>query len=271
VKRIMQSFFVNTGKVAVLALLTVGIEVILPSSCSPGTQATTKPMPVSLVPGKPQIPGPRQGVEPAYKVRALQSPWTVEGVNEILSQSTSGRKALETLGGGKLIIWRVKQIVLHKQRRQNANAAWPKEWEEESLVGRVLELKGVRNVWVIDDLTNIEAALTIAHEASHTWGYKEVQARAFEVGILTEIPQYLPVAPARERDWAKKGNNRYYVDVKAITKYIAASRTYQDTAEASKNNMERLVRYRSDPRGTFPEEMDFGGAEVQGSGFKVLR
>jgi hypothetical protein len=164
----------------------------------------------------------------------------------------------------------VKQIVLRKQRRDNCAAPWPKQWETETLAGIVLRLNGVRNVWVLDNLTNIEAALTVAHEASHTWGNKEVEARVFEVGILTEIPQYLLLAPKRERNWVKKGPMRYYVDVKAITKYIAGSRVYRDTEEASKGNGQRLVRYRSDPRGKFPQEMDFGGQEVQGSGFKIL-
>jgi len=208
---------------------------------------------------------------PAFAARALQKPWTVEGVNEILSQSPSGRKALAVLGSNKIIVWRVKQIILRKQRRAHLGVPWPEKWEEESLAGRALKVQGVRNVWVLDGFTNIEAALTVAHEASHTWGYGEVQARTFEVGILAELPQYLPVAPELERGWVKKGVNRYYVDVKAISKFVGASDVYQDTAEAGKEPAQRLVRYRADPRGKFPEDMDFGGKEVQGLGFKILQ
>jgi hypothetical protein len=278
-------FFLNTVKVCIPALLTAGIEIILPSSCLPGTPGSASA--AGSVenravqgnnrnnPGAPTIDGNgRTTKQPAqlagFAERALKTPWTVEGVNEILTKSASGRKALKTLGSSNIVVWRVKQIVLWKQRRKNVEAAWPNEWEEESLVGRVLKLNGVRNVWVLDELTNIEAALTVAHEASHTWGYREVQARAFEAGILTEIPQYLPVAPKREAGWVKKGLNEYYVDVKAITKYIEKIDVYKDTKEAAKSKKERLVRYRSDPRGKFPEEMDFGGPEVQGSGFKTL-
>jgi hypothetical protein len=212
-----------------------------------------------------------RGPLPPFAARALQKPWTVEGVNEILSQSPSGRKALAVLGSNKIVVWRVKQIILRKQRRAHLGAPWPEKWEKESLAGRVLSVNGIRHVWILDGFTNIEAALTVAHEASHTWGYREVQARTFEVGILTELPQYLPVAPQLERGWVKKGAQRYYVDVKAITKFVGESDVYRDTAEAGKEPAQRLVRYRADPRGKFPEEMDFGGKEVQGLGFKILQ
>jgi len=232
----MQLFFFNTVKVVILAVLAGGIGGILPSSYSADTRGKSRAATGSIhsriahgdngdsqrmsTIARNGRTATQPAKLPAFGLGALKKPWTVEGVNEILTKSSSGRKALETLRGGNIIIWRVKQIVLWKQRRKNVEAPWPKEWEEESLVGRVLKLNGVRNVWVLDELTNIEAALTVAHEASHTWGFNEVQARTFEVSILTEIPQYLPVAPKREAGWVKKGLNRYYVDVKAITKYI---------------------------------------------------
>jgi hypothetical protein len=284
-ERIVSPFFSKKVKVIILALLAAGIEIILSSSCLPGNQGSARAAGPMHNRNVQADNGNNQGLstidhngrltnqpaqKPGFAERALKTPWTVEGVNEILTKSPSGRKALKTLSGSNIVVWRVKQIVLWKQRRKNVEAAWPNEWEEESLVGRVLKLNSVRNVWVLDELTTIEAALTVAHEASHTWGFGEVQARAFEAGILTEIPQYLPVAPKREAGWVKKGLNRYYVDVKAIAKYIERIDVYKDTKEAGKDKKERLVRYRSDPKGKFPEEMDFGGPEVQGSGFKTL-
>ncbi len=254
----MERFSLKIVKVVLLALLAAGPLV---SGVNPRETRTERTKQTAV----------KRATLPPFAARALQKPWTVAGVNDILSQSPSGRKALAVLGGNKIIVWRVKQIILRKQRRHHAGAPWPEKWEEESLAGRAMKVQGIRNVWVLDEFTNIEAALTVAHEASHTWGFNEVQARTFEVGILTELPHYLPVAPELERGWVKKGIQRYYVDVKAISKYVGESDVYQDTAEADKAPGQRLVRYRTDPRGRFPEEMDFGGKEVQGLGFKILQ
>jgi hypothetical protein len=200
--------------------------------------------------------------------RLARAKWSVQGVNYILNQSATGRRALRLLSSSSLVVWKVKKYVLFKQRRPKPDATWPNTWEEERLLGRAQTSSGVRAVWILEDLNNLEAALTVAHEASHIMGTSEAEARAYEVQILIELPRhFLNVAPPRERGWVKQGARGLAVDERAIAGFLRQNLVYRDTDEANRRPGERLVKYKTDVRGN--EVIDFGGRPRQVTGFRL--
>src|SRR5262249_46307399 len=146
-----------------------------------------------------------------------------------------------------------------KQRRARPSVPWDdkKPWEEEELSGRVRTRGRIRSIWIKADDNNIDAALTIAHEASHVLGKNEFGARSYEAEVLIEIPHYLGVAAERERSWVIKRGNRFIVDEAAIRRFLSRNRVYLDEEEAAKPDRVRLVRYREDRNGE--RVTDFGG------------
>jgi hypothetical protein len=130
-------------------------------------------------------------------------------------------------------------------------------------------IKGIRNVWALDGLNNIEASLTLAHEASHIFGPDEPGARRYEAELLIELPRYyLKVAPEREKGWLKQGPNGFVVNEQAIRGYVKKRKTYQDTKEAKRPRKVRKVRYQKDENGN--DVIDFGGKPDRVTGFHII-
>jgi hypothetical protein len=204
----------------------------------------------------------------ALAARADEHPWDKETVVDILSLSPIGRETLRELRAGKLAVYRVAHIYEYFRRRDAVDKPWT-DWKIESAAGWAPYNEGV--VYILNDSTNLTAAMTLVHEVTHTGqtarGFgpdpveREMDAHTRETQFLLSLAQYgfVEKASDRYRKFFQKVGDTYMLNSDAIRTFVEGY--YGEKADRKREPDAGLREYMT--RAQFRTEMKKEPAELR--------
>jgi hypothetical protein len=157
---------------------------------------------------------------------------------ELLGASFTGRQALETISLQKVAVYVVDTIKYYYRERDKETDPWGPWLPSTNTTGLSFTENGVKTIYIPKDRSNLEATLTLIHEATHAgqpadkpMPESEFEAYGNGARYLVENPSLIPSAPSLYKGFVKEKEGLFCVDEANIKDHVNESPAYSPKAQ----------------------------------------